>query len=127
MKKIKSLLILMAITVVAAIPVFAGMTGVMTTTSTTDVTVTDPLDLDYGNVDGNEKGIETKDAILVLKYLSNKTEYPLTEKQLLIANVDGNFEADGVTPKVDTKDAIWILKYLADKKNVIFPVLQNKQ
>ena len=70
-----------------------------------------PVDLDYGNVDGQGEP-NAADALIVLQSVVGK--YQLTEQQTVLADVDG----DGV---VNAADALLILRYTVGKIKV-FPV-----
>ena len=81
------------------------------TVTTTTTTVSDSTDYLYGDADDNGV-ISVSDIVAVLQYAVNKEKYPLTDRGVIQADVDGSA---GVT----AKDAFVIQQKDADPTLVI--------
>lgn len=79
---------------------------VTTTTTEEPTTEVPPINIVYGDTDGNGK-VEIADAVAVMSYVANKAVYPLDEEQLDRADV--STRGDGIS----NLDALSIQKHLA--------------
>lgn len=107
MKKIKSLLIATAVTAVAVVPVFANVSGLVSTSVSTSVSEKEdikPSEEVYLKGDADNSGfVELVDAQLALKAALLIPDEKLTEKAKAAVDIDGS----GV---VELKDAQAVLK-----------------
>lgn len=94
-KKLQTIIISALVVAATAVPVFANVTGLMTSTSTTVEVVVKLGDVNNDNV------IDAKDALAVLKY-----DVGLEQNDFTVAAADVNIDGE-----VDAKDALEILKH----------------